>query len=139
MSYPASRLRRLRRTEGLRRLVRETRLDPADLILPLFVVGGHGVRRPVPSLPGVEHLSVDAAVEDARRAAALGVGGVMLFGVPEAEEKDATASAGRSDDGLVPTALRALRDAVPDLVLTTDLCLCGYTDHGHCGVVGPTG
>ncbi len=139
MSYPASRLRRLRRTEGLRRLVRETRLDPSDLILPLFVVPGDGIRRPVPSLPGVEHLSVDAAVQDATRAADLGVGGVMLFGVPDAAEKDATASAGRREDGLVPDALRAIRAAVPGLVLTTDLCLCGFTDHGHCGVVTDDG
>ncbi|CAA9549489.1 MAG: Porphobilinogen synthase [uncultured Thermoleophilia bacterium] len=139
MSYPASRLRRLRRTEGLRRLVRETRLDPADLILPLFVVPGVGVRRPVGSLPGVEHLSVDGAVEDARRAADLGVGGVMLFGVPDPRDKDAVASVARRDDGLVPETLRAIRSAVPDLVLTTDLCLCGYTDHGHCGVIGADG
>jgi porphobilinogen synthase len=135
MPFPVTRPRRLRRSEGLRRLVRETRLHPANLILPLFVVPGDGIQRPVPSLPGVAHLSPDVAVEEAGRAAAAGVGGVMLFGVPAEADKTPDGEAAWDDEGPVPAAIRAIGRELPDLPITTDLCLCGYTDHGHCGVV----
>ena len=136
---PVSRPRRMRRSEGLRRLVRETRLDAQNLILPLFVVPGRGVRRPLPGLPGVAHLSVDEAAVEAEQAAAAGVGAVMLFGVPDDEDKDAIGSAAWDPDGLVPRAIRAVRARVPELPISTDVCLCGNTDHGHCGVVLPDG
>jgi porphobilinogen synthase len=129
--------RRLRRSEGLRRLVRETRLDPAALILPLFVVDGHDVREPIGSLPGVFHLSPDAAAAEAATAAAAGVGGVILFGLPAT--KDAEGSSAWDPVGPVPLAARAIRAAAPELVIASDLCLCQYTDHGHCGVLGDDG
>jgi porphobilinogen synthase len=130
---PLHRPRRLRRTAALRRLVRETRLAPADLVLPLFVRPGTGIRTPVSSMPGVAQTSVDECVRDCERAAALGIGGVILFGIPEA--KDATGTGAWDDQGPVQQAVRAIKRAVPDLVVMTDVCLCEYTDHGHCGVV----
>jgi porphobilinogen synthase len=135
--FPRFRGRRLRRTEPLRRLVRETRLTPDRLILPLFVVPGEGVREPVGSMPGVERVSVDELVKDGQEAAALGLGGVILFGIPES--KDAEGSGAWIDDGIVQRGLRALRAEVPELVLLSDVCLCEYTEHGHCGLLDAAG
>ena len=131
-AFPEYRSRRLRRTAALRNLVRETRLAASQLVLPLFVRAGTGVRQPVASMPGVSQTSVDELVTDARAAAALGVGGVLLFGIPE--HKDAEGSAAWDDDGPVQQAVRALKREVPELVVITDVCMCEYTSHGHCGV-----
>ena len=133
MAFPVHRPRRLRRTESLRRLVRETHLVPEQLVLPLFVRGGAKVRRPVQAMPGVDQTSVDEMLRDAERAAKHGVGGVLLFGVPD--EKDATGSHAWDDKGPVQHAVRALKRELPELVVITDVCLCEYTDHGHCGVI----
>ncbi|HEX2415046.1 MAG TPA: porphobilinogen synthase [Thermoleophilaceae bacterium] len=132
MAFPATRLRRLRKTGVLRELVRETRLTPSDLVLPMFVQLGDG-RTPVEAMPGVERLSISHAVEEAGEAAALGLPAVLLFGVPA--EKDEQASGAYDDEGVVQLAVRALKDAHPELVVMTDVCLCSYTSHGHCGVV----
>jgi len=131
--FPIRRMRRLRRTPALRRLVQETRLDPAQLVWPLFVGHGQGMRREVPTLPGVFQTSVDELVKDAERAARLGLGGIILFGLPAA--KDGTGSEAYDDQGIVQQALRAVKRAVPALLVIADLCLCEYTDHGHCGVI----
>ncbi|HLY38618.1 MAG TPA: porphobilinogen synthase [Candidatus Binatia bacterium] len=131
--FPVYRPRRLRRSEALRRLVRETRVTVEQLVQPLFVVPGRGVERPVGAMPGVAQLSVDRAAEEARALADLGVPAVLLFGVPE--RKDARGSGAIDPNGIVPRALQAIRAAAPGLVLITDVCLCEYTDHGHCGVV----
>jgi porphobilinogen synthase len=135
--FPRYRGRRLRRTEPLRRLVRETRLTPDRLILPLFVVPGEGVREPVGSMPGVERVSVDELVKDGEEARALGLGGVILFGIPET--KDAEGSGAWIVDGIVQRGLRALRAEVPELLLLSDVCLCEYTEHGHCGLLDAVG
>ncbi len=135
--FPRYRGRRLRRTEPLRRLVRETRLTPDRLILPLFVVPGEGVREPVGSMPGVERVSVDELVKDGGEARVLGLGGVILFGIPET--KDAEGSGAWIDDGIVQRGLRALRAEVPELLLLSDVCLCEYTEHGHCGLLDAGG
>jgi len=127
------RFRRLRRTEALRRLVRETRLDAGQLILPLFVRSGQGVRIPVASMPGYFQTSVDEMLRDARDARDAGVGGVILFGIPD--KKDATGSSAWDDQGPVQQAVRALKKEIPELVAITDVCMCEYTDHGHCGVL----
>src|SRR6059058_2401604 len=132
-SFPATRLRRMRRTGRLRSLVRETRLDLADFVMPLFVCPGEGVARPLEGLPGIAQRSVDALVEEVQTLAALGVSAVLLFGIPE--QKDEDASGAYDEDGIVQRALRELRLRFPDLVLATDVCLCEYTSHGHCGVV----
>ncbi|HET7103893.1 MAG TPA: porphobilinogen synthase [Terracidiphilus sp.] len=139
MSFPVQRLRRLRRTESLRALVRETTLDPGDLIHPLFVCPGQDVRRAVSSMPGVFNLSVDQAVREAEEAAALGIGGLLLFGLPDSKDEQATGA--WSEEGIVQQALRAIRQssAASKLVLIADVCLCEYTSHGHCGVVVKTG
>jgi porphobilinogen synthase len=128
---PAHRLRRTRRTEALRAFVRETRIHPKSLVAPLFVFPGDGRREPVGSMPGVERVTPDEALRDARRLAELGVGGLILFGLPA--EKDAVGTGGWIADGIVQETLRRLRDADLDLVLIADTCLCEYTDHGHCG------
>ncbi|MFW5925981.1 MAG: porphobilinogen synthase [Myxococcota bacterium] len=133
MVFPHERPRRLRRTASLRAMVRETRLAPEQLMLPLFVVPGDQVRREVPSMPGVFQLSVDEAVAEAQRARDVGVGSVILFGVPD--RKDAEGSSGWDPDGPVPRAVGALGREVPDLVVATDVCMCEYTDHGHCGAI----
>ncbi|MGQ9492116.1 MAG: porphobilinogen synthase [Anaerolineae bacterium] len=133
MSFPTTRLRRLRTTPTLRRMVRETALAPDDLIYPLFVVHGQDIRRPVRSMPGICQLSVDQAVAEVGQAIALGVPAVLLFGVPAV--KDALDSENFSDDGIVQQAVRALKARYPDLVVIADLCLCEYTDHGHCGII----
>jgi porphobilinogen synthase len=114
-------------------MVRETELRPSDFIYPLFVVEGRGVRKPVPSMPGIDNLSVDLAVEEAKRARAVGIPSVILFGIPG--HKDPRGTGAWADDGIVQKALRALRESVPELQLVADVCLCEYTDHGHCGVV----
>ncbi len=129
--------RRLRRTPGLRRLVRETRLSPEQLVLPLFVEEGEGVRRSVPSMPGVERTSVDGLLDDAREAVELGLGGVILFGIPGT--KDEVGSEAWAADGVVQRGVRALKEAFPQLVVITDVCLCEYTAHGHCGLLEAEG
>ena len=131
--YPAYRPRRLRRSEALRRMVRETRVVVEQLVQPLFVVPGSGVEKPIESMPGIAQLSVDRAAEECRRLADAGVPAVLLFGVPE--HKDARGSGATAADGIIPRALAAIRRAAPGLVLMTDVCLCEYTDHGHCGVL----
>ncbi len=131
--FPIRRMRRLRRTPALRRLVQETHLVPSQLVWPLFVTHGEGVRRPVAALPGVSQLSVDELVKDAERAASLGLGGIILFGIPAT--KDATGSEAYDDQGVVQQAIRAVKRAVPQLLVVGDVCLCEYTDHGHCGVI----
>src|SRR5688572_15459307 len=133
MAFPVQRMRRLRSSEPLRALVRETTLSVGDLVQPLFVVPGRDVSRPIHSMPGVSQLSVDRTVREAKELRELGVPAVILFGIPPT--KDAVGSAAFDDHGVVPEAVRAIRDAVPDLVVITDVCLCEYTDHGHCGVL----
>jgi porphobilinogen synthase len=133
LSFPAERPRRLRRFERLRALVRETRVTPEHLIYPLFVAPGEGLRREIPSLPGCFHLSVDQAAREAREVESLGIAGVLLFGLPSA--KDPVGSEGYAEDGVVQKAVRAIRAACRDLLVITDVCLCEYTSHGHCGVV----
>ena len=133
MSFPVNRMRRLRRSESLRRMSRETRLSRDDLILPLFVVEGSGVREPVASMPGVQRFSVDRVVEESKRVEGLGVPAVILFGIPD--DKDAIGSGADAADGIVQRAVSAVKDQLPDLVVMTDVCLCEYTDHGHCGIV----
>ena len=133
MSFPAERPRRLRRFERLRALVRETRVTPEHLIYPLFVAPGEGLCREIPSLPGCFHLSVDQAAREAREVESLGIAGVLLFGLPLA--KDPVGSEGYAEDGVVQKAARAIRAACRELLVITDVCLCEYTSHGHCGVV----
>ncbi|HVO11919.1 MAG TPA: porphobilinogen synthase [Vicinamibacteria bacterium] len=133
MSFPIERPRRLRRTERLRAMVRETTVSPAHLIYPLFVTPGEGLRREIPSLPGCFHLSVDQVAREAEEVERLGIGGVILFGLPAA--KDPAGSEGYADDGVVQQAIRAIRSACRELLVFTDVCLCEYTSHGHCGVV----
>jgi porphobilinogen synthase len=132
-TFPATRLRRLRHTGRLRSLVRETRLDLDDFVMPLFVCPGQGVVNELEGLPGIAQRSVDALVDEAETLVALGVSAVLLFGIPE--EKDEDASGAYDEDGIVQRALRELRVRFPELVLATDVCLCEYTSHGHCGVV----
>jgi porphobilinogen synthase len=138
MSFPENRMRRLRRSESLRALVRETSLDPGDLIYPLFLCPGEGVRKPIGSMPGVFNLSVDEAVHEAEEAAQLGLGGLLLFGLPES--KDEHGSGAYDDQGIVQQGVRALKQsaAAKKLVLIADVCLCEYTSHGHCGMIVET-
>ncbi len=131
--FPTIRLRRLRQDPAVRSLVRATHLSPKHLILPLFVRPGTGERRPIDSMPGQFQLSIDNPIEEAREVHAMGLGGVMLFGIPD--QKDATGSDALSDEGIVQQAVRAVKEVVPDLLVATDLCFCEFTDHGHCGVV----
>ena len=133
MPFPIQRLRRTRRTGALRGLVRETRLSPSDLVYPIFVTVGEDVRNPVAPMPGVFQLSIDHAVAEAKKAHDLGVPAVLLFGIPEA--KDEAASGAYDPEGIVQLATRAIKDAAPELIVITDVCLCEYTSHGHCGVV----
>jgi porphobilinogen synthase len=137
MAFPQTRLRRLRRTSNLRGLVRETHVQAGDLVLPLFVTHGRDVREAIGSMPGVERLSIEHAVAEAGEAAALGVPAVLLFGIPA--DKDPEGSGAWDDEGVVQLATRAIKDAHPDLLVIADLCLCEYTDHGHCGVLGAGG
>lgn len=133
MQFPDYRPRRTRRTEALRSMVRETRLDASDLMYPLFVVPGRGVEEEIPSMPGQYRLSVDKAVEAAQRARDLGIRGVILFGLPE--HKDAVGSEAWDDRGVVQTAIREIKKADPELAVFADACFCEYTNHGHCGVL----
>ena len=133
MAFPIHRMRRLRSSEALRNLVRETVLDPGDFILPLFICPGEGLRREIKSMPGHAQLSVDRLVAECAEAHALGIGGVILFGIPET--KDELASGAYADDGIVQQAVRALKREVPKLLVMTDVCNCEYTSHGHCGLV----
>ncbi|HEY4382003.1 MAG TPA: porphobilinogen synthase [Acidobacteriaceae bacterium] len=139
MNFPATRLRRLRRTEAIRSLVRETHLTPGALIYPLFLCPGEGVRKEIGSMPGVFNLSIDEAVKEAAECASLGIGGVLLFGLPQ--EKDERGSGAYADDGIVQQGLRALKreSALDSLVMIADVCLCEYTSHGHCGMVARDG
>lgn len=136
MSFPATRLRRLRRTGVLRSLVRETRLTPESFVYPLFVCPGEGVRKEVRSMPGVFNLSVDEAVKEAADAHSLGIPAVILFGLPD--KKDEVATGAWENDGVVQRAARAMKREVPELLLIGDVCLCEYMSHGHCGVVKPS-
>ncbi|MGC9199448.1 MAG: porphobilinogen synthase [Acidobacteriaceae bacterium] len=135
MNFPATRLRRMRSSAALRSLIRETRLEPSALIYPVFLCEGVGVRREIGSMPGVFNLSIDEAVKEAEACAALGIGGLLLFGVPET--KDEEGSGAWAEDGIVQRGLRALKktSAAARLVMMADVCLCEYTSHGHCGVV----
>jgi porphobilinogen synthase len=133
MAFPATRMRRLRRTGALRDLVRETELSPAHLVQPLFVVAGEGVREEVPSMPGIDRFSISELVSEAGEIAAAGIRAVLLFGIPAL--KDEQGSGAFDDEGVVQMAVRALKEAHPDLVVITDVCLCEYTSHGHCGFV----
>jgi len=133
MPFPIQRPRRLRSSEAIRRLVRETELTPADFVLPLFICPGEGVRRPISSMPPQCQLSIDSAVEECRLMASLGIGGVMLFGLPES--KDEMASGAYDENGIVQRALRAIKREVPGLLVITDVCNCEYTSHGHCGLI----
>ncbi|MFB0979124.1 MAG: porphobilinogen synthase [Myxococcota bacterium] len=133
MSFPSQRMRRLRRTETLRRMSAETRLSRDNLILPLFVVEGSGVREPIASMPGVLRFSVDRVVDEAKRVSDLGVPAVILFGIPE--DKDPVGTGADAANGIVQRAVSAIKRSVPDLCVMTDVCLCEYTDHGHCGII----
>jgi porphobilinogen synthase len=140
MSFPINRQRRLRRTEALRSLVRETRLTPAGFVYPLFICPGEGIRKQVGSMPGVFNLSIDEAVKECREVHSLGIPAVILFGLPDT--KDEIATSAWAEDGIVQQAARAIKAAVPELLIMGDVCLCEYMSHGHCGVVkkvnGPT-
>ncbi|HEY2108198.1 MAG TPA: hypothetical protein VGH29_20535, partial [Candidatus Binataceae bacterium] len=133
MPFPLNRPRRLRRTPALRRMVRETRLSPDHLIQPLFICPGRAMNNPIKSMPGVAQLSPDVAAREAREIAAAGVPAVILFGLPE--HKDAIGSEAWSDGGSVQRAIAEIKQQVPDLVVITDVCMCEYTDHGHCGAI----
>jgi porphobilinogen synthase len=135
--FPQTRLRRLRRTPVLRDLVRETRLDPGDFVLPLYIEDGLEGRTPLPTMPGVERLSISAAVEEAGEAVALGIPAVILFGIPG--HKDEEGSGAWDDEGIVQLATRAIKQAHPQLLVVADLCLCEYTSHGHCGALRADG
>jgi porphobilinogen synthase len=137
MAFPVTRLRRLRRTEPLRSLVRETRLTPESFVYPMFVCPGEGVRKEVRSMPGVCNLSVDEAVKEAREAESLGVPAIILFGLPE--KKDEVATGAWEDDGIVQQAARAIKRELPHLLILGDVCLCEYMSHGHCGIVKRVG
>ncbi|MBI5407523.1 MAG: porphobilinogen synthase [Nitrospirae bacterium] len=133
MAFPTTRLRRMRATEAHRRMVRETVLSVNDLIYPLFVVPGRNIRREISSMPGSFQLSVDQVITEAKEVSGLGIPAVILFGIPE--HKDETGSEAYASDGIVQQAIKAVKDSVPELLVITDVCLCEYTDHGHCGVV----
>jgi len=137
MPFPQTRLRRLRQTPVLRDLVRETRLHPGDFVMPLFVEAGLDGRTPIEAMPGVDRLSISAAVEEAGEIAALGIPAVLLFGIPDHKDDEGTGA--YDDEGIVQLATRAIKQAHPDLLVITDVCLCEYTSHGHCGLLTPSG
>jgi len=137
MAFPATRMRRMRATAPLRGLARETELAASHLVYPMFVVAGGEKRAPIASMPGIDHLSIDGAVEEAGIAQALGIPAVLLFGLPAA--KDEQGSGAWDDEGVIQLATRAIKAAHPDLLVIADLCLCEYTSHGHCGVLRPDG
>src|SRR5580698_1745669 len=138
MEFPVTRLRRLRRSEAMRSLVRETNLEPGALIYPLFLCPGESVRKEISSMPGVFNLSVDEAVREAEEAASLGLGGLLLFGLPETKDEQGTGA--WDENGIVQQGLRAIKksESSKKLVLIADVCLCEYTSHGHCGIVAET-
>ena len=133
MSFPVHRMRRLRRNETIRKMVRECSVGVENLIYPLFAVHGHGVRNEIKSIQGNYHFSIDTIVSEAKEVAALGIPAVLLFGVPE--KKDPLASEAYADDGIVQRAVREIKEHVPGLLVITDVCLCEYTEHGHCGII----
>ena len=133
MLFPDYRPRRLRQNEAFRRMIRETNLSVNDLILPLFAIGGKDIQNPIPSMPGHQQLSIDNLIKTAKKAFELGIPAVMLFGIPE--HKDALGTSAYDEHGIVQHAIRALKDSMPDLAVISDVCLCQYTDHGHCGCV----
>src|SRR5215471_19603037 len=133
MPFPTQRLRRLRSNESIRGLVRETRLNPGQFILPLFVCPGEGVRRAIGAMPDQYQMSIDETVQECAEVYSLGIGGVILFGLPET--KDEMASGAYGDDGIVQRAIRGLRREIPELLIVTDVCNCEYTSHGHCGLI----
>lgn len=133
MPFPIHRLRRLRNNDALRKMVRETQLTPADFIYPMFVTFGKGVRKKIPSMPGCFQFSVDEITKEAQKVFKLGIPAILLFGIPE--HKDARASEAYSPKGVVQNAVKAIKNKVPELIIITDVCLCEYTDHGHCGIV----
>ncbi len=133
MYYPSYRMRRLRRTPAIRDLVRETRLQLDDLVYPLFVIAGENVKNPISSMPGCYQLSIGNVLPEVREIVQLGIKAILLFGIPA--HKDAAATGAYDSEGVVQMAIRAIKDEFPDLVIVTDVCLCEYTDHGHCGVV----
>jgi porphobilinogen synthase len=137
MPYPATRMRRLRRTDALRGMVRETELAPQHLVMPYFVEAGLDGRAPIAAMPGVDRLSIDALVQDAGEALALGVPAVLLFGIPDSKDPEGTGA--YDEEGIVQLAVRALKATHPELVVITDVCLCEYTSHGHCGLLTETG
>jgi porphobilinogen synthase len=137
MAFPATRMRRLRKSGVLRDMVRETILEPRHLVYPMFIELGTDSRQPIEAMPGVDRLSISHAVEEAGECVALGIPAVLLFGIPS--HKDEVGSGAYDDEGVIQLATRAIKDAFPDLVVITDLCLCEYTSHGHCGVVRPDG
>jgi porphobilinogen synthase len=133
MLFPDYRPRRLRQSEGLRRMIRETHLRVSDLILPLFVIDGKDVKNPIPSMPGHYQLSIDNFLKTAQKAHELGIPAIILFGIPD--KKDALGTGAYADNGIVQKAVKAVKEKFPELVVITDVCLCQYTDHGHCGIV----
>ena len=137
MSFPQNRLRRLRRTATWRRMLRETVLSANDFVYPMFVVHGDNISNPVASMPGVAQLSVDRLVQEAREVYHVGVPAVILFGLPK--RKDPKGSEGYDSEGIVARAIRAIKKEVPDLLVWADVCLCEYTDHGHCGLFTASG
>jgi len=137
MTYPEHRPRRLRRNEGIRRMVRETILSVDDLIYPLFVAAGRKIRKEISSMPGIFQLSVENLAKEVKEVRGLGIPAILLFGIPA--KKDPVGSDACSDDGIVQTAVRAIKDAVPDIQVITDVCFCEYTDHGHCGILNSAG
>jgi porphobilinogen synthase len=139
MGFPAQRLRRLRQNEKFRRLVRQHSLSINDLILPLFVVPGEGVKREISSIPGNYHLSIDKLIEEVKEIRDLGIPAILLFGVPDAKDKDLKASQAYAPHGLVQEAIRALKKNVPEILVITDVCLCEFTPHCHCGILDQTG
>ena len=135
--FPNIRARRLRRTPALRRMVRETSLTPDDFIYPLFVRPGKDIQKPISSMPGQFQWSIDRVVEEVKHVAALGIPAVILFGIPE--QKDACGTDNYNPNGIVPSAIRAIKDATPDMIVISDMCFCEYTDHGHCGIINQPG
>ncbi|RLB01021.1 MAG: porphobilinogen synthase, partial [Deltaproteobacteria bacterium] len=133
MEYPVYRPRRMRKNPNFRRLIRETRLTVDDLIYPLFVVPGEGVKEPVPSMPGVFRLSVDNLVKEVEEVASLRIPAIILFGIPES--KDEVGSGAYAEDGIIQRAVRAIKEKGIDIVVITDVCMCEYTSHGHCGII----
>ena len=134
MTFPINRMRRLRANETMRSMVRETQIDIKDLIYPLFITFGKDVKKPVQSMPGIFQLSADNNLkEEIKEINSLGIPAVLLFGIPEC--KDSQASGAYAENGVVQTAIRVIKDTCPDLLVVTDVCLCEYMDHGHCGIV----